>query len=88
MSTINPPASQSNSQNTRTLSILVENKFGVLFRITGLFSARAYNIEPHGGAHLRSQPSRITMVVRCEPLLAQQIRRQVENCPTRWKRST
>src|SRR3990167_9539781 len=28
----------------RTISLLVENKFGVLARIAGLFSARGYNI--------------------------------------------
>jgi len=28
----------------RTISLLVENKFGVLARISGLFSARGYNI--------------------------------------------
>jgi acetolactate synthase I/III small subunit len=28
-----------------TLSILVENRFGELARIVGLFSARGYNIE-------------------------------------------
>ena len=27
------------------ISILVENKFGVLARVAGLFSARGYNIE-------------------------------------------
>jgi acetolactate synthase-1/3 small subunit len=27
-----------------TVSVLVENKFGVLARIAGLFSARGYNI--------------------------------------------
>src|SRR5215471_14871198 len=30
---------------TFTFSILVENRFGVLFNITGLFSSRGYNIE-------------------------------------------
>lgn len=70
------------SQNTRTLSILVENRFGVLSRIAGLFSARGYNIEsltvagsPDSGL------SRITMVVRCEALLAQQILKQVNKLP-------
>lgn len=29
----------------QTISLLVENKFGVLARIAGLFSARGYNIE-------------------------------------------
>ncbi len=27
-----------------TISVLVENKFGVLARVAGLFSARGYNI--------------------------------------------
>jgi len=30
---------------SQTISLLVENKFGVLARIAGLFSARGYNIE-------------------------------------------
>ncbi len=73
--TENPPA-------TRTLSILVENRFGVLSRIAGLFSARGYNIESltvAGGSD--TGLSRITMVVRCEALLAQQILRQVDKIP-------
>ena len=71
-----------NTQNTRTLSILVENRFGVLSRIAGLFSARGYNIESLTVAG-SSDPdlSRITMVVRCEALLAQQILKQVHKLP-------
>jgi acetolactate synthase-1/3 small subunit len=75
--------SQSNNQqSTRTLSILVENRFGVLSRIAGLFSARGYNIESLTVART-SDPglSRITMVVRCEALLAQQILKQVNKIP-------
>src|SRR5438045_7223015 len=59
---------------TFTFTILVENRFGVLFNITGLFSARGYNIE-----RLMVVPdkepglSRITMVARCGPALAKQI---------------
>ncbi len=69
-------------RGTRTLSILVENRFGVLSRIAGLFSARGYNIESLTVAG-SSDPglSRITMVVRCEPLLAQQILKQVNKLP-------
>jgi len=71
-----------NSQNSRTLSILVENRFGVLSRIAGLFSARGYNIESLTVAG-SSDPglSLITMVVRCEALLAQQILKQVNKLP-------
>jgi acetolactate synthase-1/3 small subunit len=71
-----------NMQITRTLSILVENRFGVLSRIAGLFSARGYNIESLTVAG-SSDPglSRITMVVRCEALLAQQILKQVDKLP-------
>ncbi len=63
---------------TRTLSFLVENKFGVLARISGLFSARGYNIESLTVART-SDPafSRITMVARCESDLARQILMQV-----------
>ncbi len=71
-----------NQQSTRTLSILVENRFGVLSRIAGLFSARGYNIESLTVAGSSdSGLSRITMVVRCEPLLAQQILKQVNKLP-------
>lgn len=65
-------------EGTRTLSILVENRFGVLSRVAGLFSSRGYNIESLTVAG-SSEPalSRITMVVRCERQLAQQILKQV-----------
>jgi len=62
----------------RTISVLVENKFGVLSRIAGLFSARGYNIDSltvAGGADPAF--SRITLVVRCGPVLASQILRQM-----------
>ncbi len=77
------PIIQFNHQRgTRTLSILVENRFGVLSRIAGLFSARGYNIESLTVART-SDPSlsRITMVVPCEPDLAQQILKQVNKLP-------
>jgi len=80
--TISPAAKSYIPQSTRTLSILVENRFGVLSRIAGLFSARGYNIESLTVARTADpELSRITMVVRCEALLAQQILRQVEKIP-------
>jgi acetolactate synthase-1/3 small subunit len=69
-------------ESTRTLSILVENRFGVLSRIAGLFSARGYNIESLTVARTADPTlARITMVARCEALRAQQILRQVEKLP-------
>jgi acetolactate synthase-1/3 small subunit len=80
--TSSPASKSSNAESTRTLSILVENRFGVLSRIAGLFSARGYNIESLTVAGSSdSGLSRITMVVRCERLLAQQILRQVDKLP-------
>ena len=63
---------------TFTFSILVENRFGVLFNITGLFSSRGYNIErlmvvPDSEPGL----SCITMVAHCSPALAEQIVKQL-----------
>ena len=47
-----------------TLSVLVENKFGVLARVAGLFSARGYNINSLAVAETEDPAlSRITMVV-------------------------
>ncbi|HYR88951.1 MAG TPA: acetolactate synthase small subunit [Terriglobia bacterium] len=63
---------------TFTFSILVENRFGVLFNITALFSARGFNIE-----RLMVVPdtepglSRITMVAHCGPALADQMVKQL-----------
>ncbi len=67
-----------NYQSLRTISILVENRFGVLSRIAGLFSARGYNIESLTVAR-SAQPglSRITMVARCTPPQTQQLLKQV-----------
>ena len=61
-----------------TISVLVENKFGVLARVAGLFSARGYNIESLTVAG-SAEPgfSRITLVVRCESVLAEQILKQM-----------
>ncbi len=72
------PAQAGPTPTTRTLSILVENRFGVLSRVAGLFSARGYNIESLTVAG-SAEPglSRITMVVRCEPLFVEQILKQV-----------
>ena len=62
-----------------TLSVLVENKPGVLARIAGLFARRGYNIESLAvGPTERAELSRITLVVGVEnPQVLEQITKQL-----------
>lgn len=61
------------------ISALVENKFGVLARIAGLFSARGYNIHSLAVAETQdSEVSRVTMVVEAEDeKILEQIKKQL-----------
>jgi len=62
-----------------TLSILVENRFGELSRIVGLFSARGYNIESLTVAEtLNPAVSRITLVTNSDDQTIEKITSQVE----------
>jgi acetolactate synthase-1/3 small subunit len=62
-----------------TLSILVENRFGELSRVVGLFSARGYNIESLTVAEtLDPNVSRMTLVTRGDDDTIEQIRRQLD----------
>ena len=62
-----------------TISVLVENKFGVLARVAGLFSGRGYNIESLSVAPtLDPTTSRITIVTSGAPETIEQIRSQLE----------
>lgn len=61
-----------------TISVLVENKFGVLTRVTGLFSGRGYNIDTLnvGPTHDPSL-SRMTIVTRGDDATVEQICKQL-----------
>lgn len=62
----------------QTISLLVENKPGALLRITGVLSARGYNIESLTVARtLDPALSRMTIVVDIDPLLRQQLIKQM-----------
>lgn len=62
----------------QTLSVLVENKSGVLARIAGLFSARGFNIESLTVAKTMDPAlSRITMVVDVEEKTREQVLKQL-----------
>jgi acetolactate synthase-1/3 small subunit len=61
-----------------TISILVENRFGVLSRVAGLFSARGYNIESLSvGETLDPTVSRMTIVVRGDEFVIEQVMKQL-----------
>lgn len=61
-----------------TISVLVENKFGVLARISGLFSGRGFNIDSLNVAPTQdSALSRVTVVVRGDDTVLDQINKQL-----------
>jgi acetolactate synthase I/III small subunit len=61
-----------------TISVLVENKFGVLSRVAGLFSARGYNIESLSvGETLDPTVSRMTIVVTGDEFVIEQVMKQL-----------
>ncbi len=62
----------------RIISVLVENKFGVLARVAGLFSARGYNIESLSVAPtLDPTASMVTIVTRGDDRVIEQIMKQL-----------
>ena len=61
-----------------TIAVLVENKFGVLSRVAGLFSARGYNIESLSvGETLDPSMARMTLVVRGDEFVIEQVTKQL-----------
>ncbi len=61
-----------------TISLLVENKFGVLARIAGLFSGRGYNIESLSvGETVDPNISRMTITVKGDDQVIEQITKQL-----------
>ncbi len=60
------------------ISVLVENKVGVLSRITGLFSGRGFNIESLAvGETENVDISRMTIVVSGDDSILEQVRKQL-----------
>ena len=78
-----PPASGLHLQDTprttrHTLSVLVENKPGVLARVAALFSRRGFNIESLAVGPTESpEMSRITLQVNVEEVILEQIIKQL-----------
>ena len=62
-----------------TLSVLVENKSGVLSRIAGLFARRGYNIHSLAVAPTEDERfSRITILVKVDPAMLDQVVKQLD----------
>lgn len=67
------------TKQQHTLSVLVENEFGVLARVAGLFSGRGFNIESLCVAANPLDPtmSRITLVTTGDDLVLEQVTKQL-----------
>ncbi len=65
-----------------TISVLVENKFGVLTRVAGLFSGRGYNIDSLNVAPTHdSTASRMSIVTHGDEATIEQIIKQLNKLP-------
>jgi acetolactate synthase-1/3 small subunit len=65
-----------------TISVLVENKFGVLTRVAGLFSGRGYNIDSLNVAPTHdATASRMTIVTSGDEATIEQIIKQLNKLP-------
>ncbi|MBI2915749.1 MAG: acetolactate synthase small subunit [Elusimicrobia bacterium] len=61
-----------------TISILVENKFGVLARVASLFSARGFNIDSLAVGETEDPTvSRMTIVVKGDERVLEQVEKQL-----------
>ncbi|MDK9717256.1 MAG: acetolactate synthase small subunit [Trichlorobacter sp.] len=61
-----------------TISVVVENEFGVLARVSGLFSGRGFNIDSLSVAPTSDESlSRITIVTRGDDAILEQITKQL-----------
>lgn len=67
-----------NKMESHIISVIVENRFGVLARISGLFSARGYNIDSLCVAETEDPTvSRMTIVVKGDEKILEQIYKQL-----------
>jgi len=69
-----------NEIHRHTIAVLVDNEFGVLARVVGLFSGRGYNIESLTVAKVDDTEnwSRITIVTTGNDMVIPQIKAQLE----------
>ncbi len=69
---------RTNELRRHTISVLVENRFGVLARVAGLFSARGFNIDSLCVGETQDPTvSRITITTSGDEYLVEQIKKQL-----------
>src|SRR5438477_574706 len=75
-----PAATVSQTVESHTLSVIVDNEPGVLARVIGLFSGRGYNIDSLTVSETEHEKhlSRITIVTRGTPMVIEQIKNQLD----------
>jgi acetolactate synthase-1/3 small subunit len=75
-----PAATRTETIESHTLCVLVDNEPGVLARVIGLFSGRGYNIDSLTVSETEHEKhlSRITIVTRGTPMVIEQIKNQLE----------
>ena len=72
------PDGKGKSKMRHIISVLVENKFGVLAKVAGLFSGRGYNIESLCvGETMDPTVSRMTIVTTGDDRILEQINKQL-----------
>jgi acetolactate synthase I/III small subunit len=71
-------ANGTGTSRKHTIAVLVENKFGVLSRVAGLFAARGYNTESLlVGETVDPSVSRMTIVVHGDEFVIEQVMKQL-----------
>ncbi|MCH8240786.1 MAG: acetolactate synthase small subunit [Proteobacteria bacterium] len=75
-----PSQTVTESVESHTLAVLVDNEPGVLARVIGLFSGRGYNIDSLTVSETehKAQVSRITLATTGTPMVIAQIKHQLE----------
>lgn len=74
--------SEGKKEMKHTISAMVENRSGVLSKISGLFSARGYNIDSLAvGRTEETDTSRMTIVVKGDENVLEQVTKQLNKLP-------
>lgn len=75
-------AANGDAEQRHVISVLVENRFGVLSRVSGHFAGRGFNIDSlNVGTTKDPSMSRMTIVVKGDARVLDQVRKQLHRLP-------